>query len=90
MLDPRFLKSVDNQDCEWWFPTLVDSVLAQRLREDYPQDNHLDDESILAKYEYHGKYATLWDHTGDATEQFEKLADAYHEIRNYLLGKETR
>ncbi len=63
----------------WWYPERVGPELAARLRKDLqePEDSHLNDAGILAKYEYEGKYATLWDHTGEAQEQFDPLADAF-------------
>lgn len=68
---------------EWWEPQLVDHEFCERLRKDYPEDAHLDDESIAEEYEYtFGEFATTWDHTGDAYEQFQPLAKAYCELRS--------
>lgn len=64
----------------WWWPVKVGPELAARLRADYPEDAHLDDEAILEEYEYYGKFATNWDGTGDAQEQFDPLADAFLDL----------
>jgi len=66
-------------DKPWWYPELTDEKWIARIREDYPDDADCDDETLRENYADGRKYATLWDHTGEAYEQFEKLADAYLE-----------
>lgn len=66
---------------EWWYPKLIDSDYVKKLREDYPDGTQgLDDEMALEKFDNSQKYSTLWDHVGEAYEQFEPLADAYLEL----------
>lgn len=69
------------EDEPWWFPVLTDDAWIARIRSDYPEstDGMCDDE-IRRKYANGRKYATLWDHTGDAYADYEKLADAYLEL----------
>jgi hypothetical protein len=68
-------------DKEWWFPVLCDDAYFARLRNDYPEDARLSDEELHEKYNEGLKYQQLWDHTGDAYEQFEKLADDWVSLR---------
>jgi len=62
---------------EWWFPKLTDSAWCQEKRSDYPDYAHLDDDALREKYAKGRKYQVLWDHLGDAYEEWEKLADAF-------------
>jgi hypothetical protein len=63
---------------EWWEPKLTDAAWLERIRADYPEETqNMDDDALRDHYAYGRKYATTWDHTGDAYEQFEALADAY-------------
>jgi len=65
-------------DRPWWFPVLVDDEYFKRLRDDYPDKSHLSDSELNEYFnEYGRKYSVLWDHLGDAYEEYEKLADAY-------------
>lgn len=64
----------------WWWPELTDAIWCERIRGDYPEAASWDDESIRDEYADGLKYANLWDHTGDAAEQFEKLADAFLDL----------
>lgn len=63
----------------WWWPERTDAEWCARVREDYPEDVRPEwtDEEVRDVYADGRKYQTLWDHTGDAYEQFEKLADAF-------------
>jgi len=65
----------------WWFPVMCDAAYFARLREDYPDNAHMSDEELHAHYNESAKYQNLWDHTGDAYEQFEKVADDYLRLR---------
>jgi hypothetical protein len=67
--------SVDTQKRPWWWPQRVDDAYLSRLRKDYPEEAHLTDGELLAHFECEDKYAHLWDHLGDAYEQFEPVAD---------------
>ena len=65
----------------WWFPVITDAAWCERIRSDYSEDTDgMDDDDIRDEYADGCKYADLWDHTGDAREQFEELADAYLEL----------
>lgn len=76
--------SASNDD-PWWMPKLVDHEFCERLRNDYPEDAHLGDEDIAERYEYTlGEYATTWDNLGDAYDQFQRLADAYFNLKQQL------
>lgn len=63
----------------FWFPRVVGPDTVAQLRKDYDLSDSMDDESVLATYEYWGRYenTSLWDHCGDAAEDYEPLADAY-------------
>ncbi len=61
----------------YWFPKLVDNAYLQQLRDDYPEQAHLDDDSLKEHFDLWWKYADTWDHLGDARDEYEKLADAY-------------
>ena len=66
---------------QWWYPTLINAEY-QRLRDDY--DDKADwSGAELAKYfnEDVQKYATTWDHIGDAYNEYVALADAYLALR---------
>ena len=69
----------DEKPC--WFPVLSDDAWVARIREDYPEHTKgMDDDDVRHEYAEGRKYATLWDHTGDAYADYEKLADAYLEL----------
>lgn len=75
-------------------PTLTptDAAYIARLRSDYPDRcEGKSDEQVKSIYNPEGfRYVecTLWDHIVDAAEDFERLADAYLELKAQL-GKET-
>ena len=64
----------------WWWPRLTDGAWLARIREDYPEEAHRSDEGLRDYYADGRKYDVLWDHVGDAYEQFEPLADAALEM----------
>lgn len=82
---------------EWWFPRKVGKETAERLREDYSNTEEKSDEELLWEFGYAThKYENpaLWDHVGDASEAYEKLADAFLELleeyeEKYIWGKES-
>lgn len=59
----------------WWWPVKTDEAWLARVRDDYPENAHLSDEELREEYADGAKYQTLWDHTADAYEEYEKLAD---------------
>lgn len=62
----------------YWWPTLVDDEWRDRIRADYPEETDgMDDDSIDEKYSDGWKYVDLWDHLGDARNDYEGLADAF-------------
>lgn len=67
---------------QWWEPKLFTAQEAERIRQYY--DASGTDEEINDKYNNGRKYLVTWDHIGDAYEQFEHLADAYHRLREEL------
>ena len=64
----------------WWYPTLVDDAYLKRLRQDYPDYAHFDDDELRTRYECESKYATLWDDLGDAYDEYEPVADRMLEL----------
>jgi len=70
------------------FPTPTDSAYIKRLRDDYPETcKDRSDEWVMGHYNPEGfKYVecTLWDHVGEAASDFQRLADAYLELRSQL------
>ncbi len=67
----------NKQSDPWWWPERTDEAFFGRLRKDYPEDAHLSDEALREEYDAPGKYSTTWDNTGDAYDEYEKLADAF-------------
>ena len=62
----------------YWYPDRVDTNWFARMRKDYPERAHLSDDELAEYFEVDGsKYTnlTVWDHAGDAYEDFEPLAD---------------
>ena len=57
----------------WWWPERTDAAWCDRIRHEY--DEAMCDDDIREKYANGRKYAVLWDHVGDAYDQFERLAD---------------
>jgi hypothetical protein len=67
-------------DKPWWFPVLCDENYYKQLRDDYPESAGMSDDELHEDYADGRKYAVTWDHTGDAYDEYEKLADAYIEL----------
>ena len=61
----------------YWFPVLCDDAWFAEIRKDYPDDAYKDDSELREEYADGCKYATTWDHIGDAMGDFQPLADAY-------------
>ena len=72
------------QDKPWWFPVVCDGAYFERLRKDYPENASMSDEELHEHYNNGQKYENLWDHTGDAYDQFEKLADDWIKLRTVV------
>jgi len=69
----------------YWAPELADAEYFARLRKDYPEDTAGQSDEELADYfEVRGKYATTWDHAGDAYNDYEPLADDWIKLREAL------
>ncbi len=66
---------------EWWEPVLTDEAWCARVRADYARASSMTDDEIRREYADGQKYAVTWDNTGDAYDQFERLADAYLALR---------
>lgn len=76
------------------FPTPTDAAYIARLREDYPEvcDGKSDD-WVIDHYNPNGcKYVeqTLWDHLGDAGNDYERLADAYLALRDSVANRSVK
>ena len=61
----------------WWYPVLCDEAWCKRIREDYPENAHMDDDELRDYYNDGRKYQITWDHIGDAYEDWEPLAEAF-------------
>ena len=61
----------------WWWPTLTDDAWLARIRKDYPEHAHWDDDTLREHFADGRKYAVTWDHVGDAYAEYEELADAF-------------
>lgn len=67
----------EKTDNPWWYPILCDADYCDQLRKDYPENSDMDDEALIEHYNEGRKYQCLWDHTGDAYDDWEPLAEAY-------------
>lgn len=65
------------KDKPWWWPTLTDESWLAQIREDYPETADMSDNALIEYYADGRKYATTWDHVGDARADHEELADAF-------------
>lgn len=65
----------------YWYPVLCDKEYFDRLREDYPENAHMSDEELHEYYNDGLKYQILWDHIGDAYEDYEPLADEFLRLK---------
>jgi hypothetical protein len=70
----------------YWFPILCNKEYFEQLRKDYPENAEWSDEELHEYYNNSLKYQTLWDHIGDAYEDFEPLADMYLKMRDAIKG----
>ena len=77
-----------NSDLPWWWPERTDSVWCQRVRRDYPEKAHYSDEELRDYFAEGGDFAWTWDHTGDAREQVEPMADFL--LKHFPNGPPTR
>lgn len=72
-------------DKPYWYPTLADSTYCEQLRKDYEGEvDELDDEELLEHFDHASKYVTTWDHTGDAYDDYEPLADAFLKAKDEI------
>jgi hypothetical protein len=82
-----------SEDCEtpYWHPVLSDDKWLARIRADDPEDvAGMSDETIRDEYAHGLKYADVWDHVGDAREDWEKLADDWNRLRARVTTLESR
>ena len=61
----------------WWYPTKCEEAYFAQLRKDYPEIADMSDEELNEYYNEGKKYQILWDHIGDAYEEYVPLADAF-------------
>lgn len=66
----------------YWYPERTDDAWLARIREDYPERSDWDDESLREYFADGQKYATTWDHIGDAYNDYEPLADAFLNLKS--------
>ena len=61
-----------------WWPQLVTPEWRMRIRADYPEDTvGMNDDALDDYYADGWRYATTWDHLGDARCDYQELADAF-------------
>ena len=76
---------MESAEKPYWYPVLTDDAWVARIREDYPEDtNGRSDEWVRESYAHGCKYADVWDHLGDAREDWERLADAYLKLKDEI------
>lgn len=69
----------------WWYPVKCDADYCNQLREDMQDAVYgMSDEELVEEFNDGLKYQRLWDHIGDAYEQFEPLAEAYLELESRI------
>ena len=69
-----------NDDKPYWYPTRTDEDWCNEMRERYPEKTEgWNDEQVRDYYANGNKYHVVWDHVGDAYDDYEKLADAFLE-----------
>lgn len=61
----------------YWYPVRVDEDYFKRLREDYPDKAHLGDEALNDYFNDGREFSILWDHVGDAYDDYVPLANAF-------------
>ena len=61
----------------YWLAEITDEKWCARVRREYEDAAGMDDEKIREEYANGNKFAVLWDHLGDAYEDYESLAEAY-------------
>ena len=75
-----------DEETPYWYPTRIDEAWFARIRKDYPEVTRgLSDGEIQVLYA-HGcsTYTDVWDHLGDARNDWEKLADAFFALKDEL------
>lgn len=79
------MKYIDKYKDEFWFPEKVDENYIKKLREVYPEETeNMTNNEVHERYCDGQKYATLWDHVGEAYCDYEGLADAFFELLNVV------
>jgi len=67
--------------CEWWEPTLTDAAWAARIRSDYPKCADRNDEDLRRIFAKGRKYQVRWTPLGIPYDDYERLADAYLQLK---------
>lgn len=75
-------------DRKWWWPEPTDEKWCERMRAEYPEFAAWDDDSVRDHFSDAGKYADVWDHLGDAREDWELLADDWLRLKR-LAGEDV-
>lgn len=69
----------------YWWPVLTDDLWIAQIRASYPEDTDgLSDEGVREHFAGGRKYADVWDHLGDARDDWEMLADAFLETLQFI------
>lgn len=68
----------------YWYPVRVDEDYFKRLRDDYPEKAHLSDEALNDYFNDGREFSILWDHVGDAYDDYVPLANAFLDMYNAL------
>ena len=66
-----------------WHPELTDKAWCKEVRnQGYDDEDHgLDDDEIREKYAGGRRYATTWDHIGDAYDEWEPMCDDWLRLK---------
>ena len=75
-----------SEEKPYWWPVLSDESWCDRLRSEYPEHSDKSDEELRDHFADGWKYADVWDHLGDARDDWEGLADAFFEQQKELAA----
>lgn len=68
----------------YWYPVRVNEDYFKRLREDYPEKAHLNYEALNDYFNDGREFSILWDHVGDAYDDYVPLANAFLDMYDAL------
>lgn len=67
----------------WWWPRIIDDTHLDNLRKTDDEYSDYCDDELLEEFEdgrEKGQFSVVWDHLGDAYEQYEELAKAFLDL----------